>query len=170
MYDDFAILDDDTGAASNEYKKIMGGKILSVKSQQTEDQTEVLQKVEYLSSLLQKLKNDTKNADTKIVLEKTEQNLQLQQQNLLQLFGGLTMALGEKQPETVMFCNNLKLAIQTSGEIVKSLIQIKDAETTAGEIRPQYTDIILAFLDVNNNLVSLFGDCRYRVFRQKRLF
>lgn len=170
MYDDFAILDKEKfDIVNREYQKQKSCKILSVKKLQPEETESLMQKIEYLQKLLQKLKANTKNSDTLLVLDGIIQDVQNQQDKINVLLGG-AMAMGETEPETVIFCNNLKLAIQTTGEIVKQLIEVKDSEQTAGEIKPDYTDIILSFIDINNKLVSLFGECRYRVFRQRKIF
>ena len=171
MYDDFAILDaDKAGLANLEYNRQGAGKILSVKSLQPDNYEGICQKINYLEQLFKKLKQYTKNQDTMLVLDNLSQDLQNQKDKLNVLLVSETVALGEAEPQTVIFCNNLKLAIQTTNEIVGLLIELKDSDQTAGEFRPQYTQIILSFLDINNILVSLFGECRYRVFKQKRLF
>lgn len=167
MYDDFAILNaDKTELAIKEYNRQVTSKTFSVKRLDTEEEN-VFTKIDYLIQLVKKLQNTTKNHDTAVVLQDILQNVQNQKDKLNVLLGSEVVAFGEKQPETVVFCNNLKLAIQTAGEIVQQLILLKDNLETLGELKPQYTQIILSFLNINNILVSLFGDCRYRVFGKK---
>ena len=171
MYDDFAVLDaEKITMANKEYQKQCAGNILSVKSLLPQDNENLWQKISYLQRLLDKLKQNTKNQDTLLVLEGVLQDVQNQQDKLNVLLNNSTITMGETQPETVIFCNNLKLAIQTAGEIVEVLIKLKDSEETAGELRPDITNIILSFLNINNKLVSLFGECRDRTFGQKRRF
>ncbi|MGN1221827.1 MAG: hypothetical protein ACI4TT_01170 [Christensenellales bacterium] len=171
MYDDFAILNEDKmNLANQEYLMHGANKIFSAKSLQPNEKENIMKKVEYLQNLIEKLKKNTNNEDTLLVLDDLSQSVANQKDKINVLFSEAMALAKEVEPNTVIFCNNLKLAIQTTNEIVKMLIETKDSEQTPGEIRPQYTEIIMAFLDINNKLVSLFGECRYRVFGKRKLF
>lgn len=171
MYDDFAILDvDKMNLANQEYLKQGASKTFSAKSMQPNEQENIMKKVEYLQNLIEKLKKNTTNEDALLVLDDLSQSVANQKDKINVLFSETMAIAKEVEPNTIIFCNNLKLAIQTANEIVKMLIEIKDSEQTPGEIRPQYTEIIMSFLDINNKLVSLFGECKYRVFGKRKLF
>ena len=167
MYDDFAILEPNNfDKAIKEYQKFGRSSVLSTKAMQPESQ-KINDKINYLLGLVTKLKQHTTNQDKIFVLDEIYKVVEEQQSafNTLMVEG---LLLAEEEPVTQIFCNNLKLAIQTTAEIVKLMIELKDNDLVAGEIKPQVTDIILQFLDVNNRLVSLFGECRYRGFAQRR--
>ena len=169
MYDDFAVLrPEDFETVAKEYSNQGIGKILSQNNCQQTNTEGIFKKIEYLQNLVEKLKTHTKNEDVLIVLDGIAEDLQSQRDKLRSLVSEEVWTYSSNEPHTVIFCNNLKLAIQTSSEIVKQLIDIKDSENTVGEIRPQFTEIINAFLDINNKLVSLFGECRYRTFRFRK--
>ena len=167
MYDDFAILEPNHfDEAIREYQKTNKSSVLSARAMQPEPE-KINDKINSLLGLVTKLKQHTTNADKIFVLDQIYKDIETQQS----LFGALmvgSLMLAEEEPPTQIFCNNLKLAIQTTAEIVKQMIELKDSDLVAGEIKPQVTDIILQFLDINNRLVSLFGECRYRGFAQRR--
>ena len=111
--------------------------------------------------MLGDLKKRTSNADILLVLDELSITLQEQTKKLTELFDGLTVSQNNDEEEYKMFCNNLKIAINTTSDIVKLLIEIKDDEKTPSEAKLSLTESINTFLDINNKLVSLFGECRY---------
>lgn len=170
MYDDFATMNEaNCLCAERDYSAKKFDKICKTsQSMQIEkNQQDVLKKIEYLQSIVPKLKNHTTNQDVLLVLDEIDEQISTQKTALENFFEKLANFQQNQFENVQIFCNNLKLAIQTTNEIVELLIKIKDSDGTPGEIRPQITDVINGFLNINNKFVSLFGECRYRNFVMK---
>lgn len=167
MYDDYALNPEVFELMAKEYnqrKKSITSLSVSVKAVKKDDVDELFKKIEYLRVLIGSLKSQTKNIDTISVLDRVLQNVKDEQVKLFNLFDGVVLTSSSDDVMTKIFCNSLKLAIDSTGEIVKCLIKIKDDDETF-ELSSSLTESINTFLDVNSMLVSLFGECRYRVFR-----
>lgn len=163
IYNDFAINPQNFEAMAKEYSLQKQSSIFSINKQDVDEKEikSLTAKLEYLRVLLGDLKKRTSNADILLVLDELSITLQEQTKKLTELFDGLTVSQNNDEEEYKMFCNNLKIAINTTSDIVKLLIEIKDDEKTPSEAKLSLTESINAFLDINNKLVSLFGECRY---------
>lgn len=166
-YDDFATMNPQKfELAVKEYSSQKSGKILQTLSQNNNSDILMVQKkVEYLQNLVIELKSDTSNADVLKVLEGLGSDIKVLRDKITALADSLVSVEESEEIVTARFCNNLKLAIQTCCEIVKLLVKIKDDEKTSGENKLFITEIISSVVDINNKLVSLFGECRYRYFK-----
>ena len=163
IYNDFAISPQNFDAMAKEYAMQKQSSIFSVNKQgvSKEDIKYLFSKLEYLRVLIVDLQKRTSNADILLVLDELSKTLYEQNQKLSNLFDGVTWIQTDDEENYKMFCNNLKIAINTTSDIVKLLISIKDDEQTPSETKSLLTDSINVFLDFNNKLVSLFGECRY---------
>ncbi len=163
IYNDFAINPQNFEAMAKEYSLQKQSSIFSINKQDIDEKEikSLTAKLEYLRVLLGDLKKRTSNADILLVLDELSITLQEQTKKLTELFDGLTVSQNNDEEEYKMFCNNLKIAINTTSDIVKLLIEIKDDEKTPSEAKLSLTESINTFLDINNKLVSLFGECRY---------
>ena len=163
IYDDFALSPQNFEVMAKEYALQKQSGVFSVNKQDInkEDVKSLFSKLEYLRVLLVDLKTRASNADIIIVLDELSKTLQEQNQKLTELFDGATWIQTDDEENYKMFCNNLKIAISTTSDIIKLLINIKDDEQTPSEVKLSLTNSINVFLDFNNKLVSLFGECRY---------
>ena len=163
IYNDFAINPQNFEAMAKEYSLQKQSSIFSINKQDVDEKEikSLMAKLEYLRVLLGDLKKRTSNADILLVLDELSITLQEQTKKLTELFDGLTVSQNNDEEEYKMFCNNLKIAINTTSDIIKLLINIKDDEQTPSEVKLSLTNSINVFLDFNNKLVSLFGECRY---------
>ena len=162
-YNDFAINPNIFDVMAKEYQVHTQSKAQSVKVKDFDkkDISELFAKLEYLQTLIKALMANTQNADILLVLDDIQSSLQSQNNLLSELFDSNISTQGMQDEQFKMFCNNLKIAINTTSDIVKILIKIKDSEATDFDKKEKLTNIINSFLDINNNLVSLFGECRY---------
>ena len=165
FYDDFAEMTEANCKSAGREFALKKARVLRASFTKT-DRERLYQKIEYLQEIIPKLKNHTQNQDILNVLQKIDSQISEQKGELKLFFENLskTQFFGD---DVQIFCNNLKLAIQKTNEIVELLIKIKDDDSTPIEIRPQITDVINQFLNINSEFVSLFGECRYRKFVQK---
>ena len=166
VYDDYAINPQSFEIMAKEFSRCQNSEIFSASKNKIVghfDEEPLFKKLEYLKVLLQDLKTRTSNRDVLLVLEGVFEDVKNQTKTLQKLFENASMASFDK-PNVDMFCNNLKLAINTTGEIVKLLISVKDNESVTYDAKLVLTDTIFDFLDINNSLVSLFGECRYLTF------
>lgn len=171
MYDDFAVLGTEHySAMAKEYNNQQSGKILSVKK--ADESTQLLEDVSRkfydLSFIVNRLLEITTNSDAIGVLNEIEHDINTQSEIIKGLIETGVSVQNNKQIDVERYCNNLKLALQVCGEIIKELISIKDRETTSGEAKFALTNVIGAMIDINNKIVSLFGECRYRNFSLRR--
>lgn len=166
MYDDYAMSPENFEIMAKEYN-INQNKVLSLKTKACEinqDDVKLLfNKIEYLRVLVDNLKNHTSNIDILKVLDDVAIDIQDQTKQLSEVLGRIVKGFDNQDDEIKIFCNNLKLAINTAGDIIKLLVKIKDEDETF-ELSPKLTNNINEFVDINNQLVSLFGECRYRGF------
>ena len=167
-YDDYAVSPQNFEAMAKEYNKCIQSNMLNIKhvadvSTQFDENAikSLFNKIEYLRVLINDLKNQTKNQDILTVLSQITDDIQSQINLLSDAFKTNFVAKQDNEDEFKMFCNKLKLAINTTSDIVKLLIGIKDDENTISDIKLILTSSINGFLDINNELVSLFGECRY---------
>ncbi len=167
VYDDYALSPENFEVMAKEYKA-KESNILSLKTKVSEidriDVDSLFNKIEYLRVLVNDLKTRTTNSDVIVVLNQISDDIATETQNLSQTLDGGTIALENETMPIDMFCNNLKIAINTTGDILKLLIKIKDDDETF-ELSPVLTSSTNTFLEINNQLVSLFGECKYRSFR-----
>ena len=163
IYNDFAISPQNFEAMAKEYSLQKQSSIFSANKQDVskEDIKSLFSKLEYLKVLIVDLQKRTSNADILLVLDDLSKVLKEQNQKLSNILDSQTSIQTESEENFKMFCNNLKIAINTTSDIVKLLIKIKDDEQTTGDAKLSLTDSINIFLDINNKLVSLFGECRY---------
>ena len=131
-----------------------------------DEQKQVKNKVEYLLVLVKDLKTRTSNNDVLIVLNNLQSEIENQQHILDDIFQ-ITSEQSSKKADINMFCNNLKIALNTTSDIVKLLIKLKDSDETSFEQKQMLTESINAFLDINNNLVSLFVECQYLLYKSR---
>lgn|SRR5574344_641430 len=169
VFDDFAIMSPQAfEQAIKEYKAQTNKKNLKILIQQdSNDITNLQKKLQYLQKLLYELKDDTKNKDVLSVIEQITNDTKFVIDSILKIANPSTETQSVEKLVTTRFCNNLKLAIQTCGEIVKLMVKIKDDVSTSGENKLLITTLINKIVDINNNLVSLFGECKYRGFLTK---
>ena len=130
---------------------------------ETEYEKQLNDKIEYLLVLVKDLKTRTSNNNILLVLNNLQTEIQNQQKLLGEIFAKAEQC--EAKVKINMFCNNLKIALNTTSDIVKLLIKIKDLQNISYEQKEMLTESINVFLNINNNLVSLFGECRYLVYK-----
>ena len=165
-YDDFALDFESFENMAKEYNAQIQSNALKVEKKDVDEKEikSLLSKIEYLKVLLNDLKRITSNADILLVLDDISSGVESQNKILVELFGqGITIQ-AQAEDNFKMFCNNLKAAIGTTSEIIKTLIEIKDNASVDANTKLKLTEVINNFLDINNSLVSLFGDCRYLRF------
>ena len=165
-YDDFALDFESFENMAKEYNAQIQSNALKVEKKDVDEKeiNSLLSKIEYLKVLLNDLKRITSNADILLVLDDISNGVERQNKILVELFGqGITIQ-AQAEDNFKMFCNNLKAAIGTTSEIIKTLIEIKDNASVDANTKLKLTEVINIFLDINNSLVSLFGDCRYLRF------
>ena len=128
IYDDFALSPQNFEVMAKEYALQKQSGVFSVNKQDInkEDVKSLFSKLEYLRVLLVDLKTRTSNADIIIVLDELSKTLQEQNQKLTELFDGATWIQTDDEENYKMFCNNLKIAINTTSDIIKLLINIKN--------------------------------------------
>ena len=162
MYNDGLIDTSKFEQMAKEYSLVQKSQILKTgKLDISQDEKNLLfVKIEYLKVLTGKLKNLTKNANILQILGEILQKIDNNSQILIELLGQSTAVQTINQTELTMFCNNLKLAINTTGDIIKLLVKIKTDDQTF-ELSPSLTKQINSFIEINNEYVSLFGECQY---------
>lgn len=166
-YNDFAVNLSNFEAMAREYNSKIQSKALKVTNQSVDMQTikDLFTKIEYLRVVVNNLKNHTTNSDILLVLDEISIQIKNNNEMLLNILSKDIIVQSQSQDEFKMFCNNLKIAISTASDIVKILIVIKDSDNISSDIKPKLTESINAFLDINNSLVSLFGECKYLRYR-----
>ena len=123
---------------------------------------QLFEKIAYLKQLLKELKKHNRNEDIIYVLNDIQIDIDKQTEILKKNFDMQTNAFGIDKVETKIFCNNLKLSIQTVLEIIDLL-----ANEQSILFQNENLSIIQSFLQICKKYVSLFGDCQYRLFVQK---
>ena len=166
IYDDYALNPESFEDMAREYqsnrRQVLGLKV-KITEVDPNDVKQLFAKLEYLRVLTQSLKNHTSNADAQKVLDDVLVDIVEQTKRLSEILKPVAMIYQTDEVDLKIFCNNLKLAINTTGDIVKLLVKIKDDDESF-ELSLKLTNSINEFVDINNQLVSLFGECRYRVF------
>ncbi len=175
LYNDYAINPQSFEQMAKEYKNCKNSPGLmsntglladdSHNDRQAELVKQLLKQVEYLRVLTNDLKTRTKNQDIILVLGDIQNQIKLQSDIFANMFGASVQSFASDNVDIKMFCNNLKLATQSATQIVKLLVALKDLEQTTAQQKLSLTDSINQFLDINNKLVSLFGECRYLIYR-----
>ena len=169
LYDDFLMSPENFETMAKEFDKKAKGEILSVKktSVNENDVKDLFKKIEFLRVLVVDLKSKTKNQEILVVLSDISNQIESQNNTLAEVFEDVAtnnVGVQESAEEMAkMFCNNLKIAISTASDIVRLLIKIKD-EDNSFVLAPKLTESTNVFLDINNQLVSLFGECRFLRF------
>lgn len=165
-YNDWAIMGaENQQMASKEYKKISKSKAYSVDFEEKEEG--VFEKIAYLKSLLPILKEHNKNVDVRQVIDEIEYEISIQAGKLHKIFHKDISALETNIPDTQIFCNNLKLSIQTCLEIIKILEEEKNKQDINEQKQKDIAHVLNEFLNITKKYVSLFGECKYRVFNRK---
>ena len=131
-----------------------------------DDQKQLKNKVEYLLVLIKDLKTRTSNNDVLIVLNNLQDEIENQQHIIDDIFQ-IASEQSSQKADINMFCNNLKIALNTTSDIVKLLIKLKDSDETSFEQKQMLTQSMNTFLDINNNFVSLFGECQYLSYKSR---
>ena len=147
---------------AKEYALMQKSQILKTKKCEIsfDDVNTLFAKIEYLKVLTNNLKNRTKNDDILLILGEIFAKIEENEQILSKTLNRNTSVQSLFKAEAKMFCNNLKLAINTTGDILKLLVKIKDDDETF-ELSPALTETINSFIEINNQYVSLFGECQY---------
>ena len=161
-YDDYAINPSNFEQMASEYN-LQKQKIFSLTKKCEIDKSDVnslFEKTEYLKTIVLDLEARTKNGNILLVLKEILEEVESSTKNLSNIFDDSVKTYQTEQFELVMFCNNLKLAINIVGEIIKLLIKIKDDDIKF-EYSQVLTNEINRFIDINNKLASMFGECRY---------
>ena len=159
-YDDWLLIDEkNCSLASVEYDKMSKSQAESL-AKNVEKQ-DVFEKIAYLKSLVPILKNHAQNKDAVLVLQKIEHDLNRQIDDLKTVFGQKTLVLSTSVPDTKMFCNNLKLSVQTCLEITELLTDMV-LQSSSQNHRQKLQQIAKNFFEIVQKYVSLFGECRYR--------
>ena len=168
-YDDFALNPQNFEIMAKEYTNKIQASAFKVRADDANQEAEkkLFANLEYLRVLIYDLKKHTSNKDILLVLDEIKSSVEEKTAVLKTMFKEGISTMDTDDFHLEMFCNNLKLAIQTTGEIVKILVQIKDDDKTKAEAKLSLTDIINEFIDINNNLVSLFGECRYLQYKNR---
>ena len=146
---------------AKEYSLIQKSQILKTKKCEIDpdDISLLFAKIEYLKVLTNDLKNRTKNVSILQVLNEISAKIEQNNDNLTEILEK-NVKTESIESEAKMFCNNLKLAINTTGDILKLLVKIKNDDETF-ELSPALTEVINSFIEINNQYVSLFGECQY---------
>ena len=162
MYNDGLVDTSKFEQMAKEYRLLQKSQILKTKKCEiSSDEISMLfAKIEYLRVLTNDLKNRTKNADILLILGEISKKIEENTESLSKILNQNTLVQCQTKAEAKMFCNNLKLAINTPGDILKLLVKIKDDDSTF-ELSPPLTEIINSFIEINNQYVSLFGECQY---------
>lgn len=147
---------------AKEYSLLQKSQILKTKNCDisSDDVSMLFAKIEYLKVLTNDLSTKTKNADILLILGEISKKIEENTENLSKILNQNALVQCQTKAEAKMFCNNLKLAINTTGDILKLLTKIKDNDSTF-ELSPALTEIINSFIEINNQYVSLFGECQY---------
>ena len=165
-YDDFALSPENFEEMAREYKcnqhQVLGLQVKAFEIDQN-DVKMLFEKFEYLRVLVKSLKNHTSNVDVQRVIDDVLIDIADQTKTLSESLKPVAMTFQNNEEDLKIFCNNLKLAINTTGDIVKLLVRIKDQDESFA-LSPSLTKSVSEFVDINNQLVSLFGECRYRGF------
>ena len=162
-YDDFSIDLSNFEAMAKEYNAQIKSNVLKVEQQDVNNENikSLFNRIEYLKVVVNNLKSHTSNNDILVVLDDTYNKILEQNIFLNNILNGGIFVQNQSQDEFKMFCNNLKIAISTASDVVKVLVKIKDSDIVESDIKPKLTESVNVFLDINNSLVSLFGECRY---------
>ena len=168
-YNDYATLDfDKFETVAKEYARSVNVfKTCSLENKnvisaiKTENNETLSQKLDYLNGLINNLKTNTRNQNLKNLIELLEFDVQNYSSRFKRIFGDDIHSLSEENLMAEMFCNNLKLAIQTSLEIEESLIFALQLEADQS-VKDVIKSFIKEMFQFSKRLVSLFGDCKYR--------
>ena len=166
-YNDFAVNLSNFEAMAKEYNAQIKSSALKITNQNIDERiiSNLFNKIEYLKVVVNNLKKQTSNKDILLVLDDISSQIVKQNDSLSTILSQNATVQSQGQNNFKMFCNNLKIAISTTSDIVKILLSIKDDDNVLVNIKPLLTDSIDTFLDINNSLVSLFGECRYLRYR-----
>ena len=161
MYNDGLVDTSKFEQMAKEYSLLQKSQILKTKNCDisSDDVSMLFAKIEYLKVLTNDLSVKTKNANILLILSEISAKIVQNYDNLTKILKN-NVKTESIESEAKMFCNNLKLAINTTGDILKLLIKIKDDDNTF-ELSPPLTEAINSFIEINNQYVSLFGECQY---------
>ena len=162
MYNDGLVDTSKFEQMAKEYSLLQKSQILKTKNCDisSDDVSMLFSKIEYLKVLTNDLKNRTKNADILLILGEISKKIEENTEILSKILNQNALVQCQTKAEAKMFCNNLKLAINTTGDVLKLLVKIKDDDETF-ELSPPLTEAINSFIEINNQYVSLFGECQY---------
>ena len=130
------------------------------------DDKNLFDKISYLLSLIPVLEQHNKSQEIHIVLNDIEKEIKSQIEILQKFFNEQTKVYSNKLPDTKIFCNNLKLSIQTCLEITSVLASF-GMECQNREQKEKMKTILDNFFEITKKYVSLFGECEYRVYLEK---
>ena len=162
VFDDWQIMGEQSQLqAQAEYAKLKTGQALSVNG--NDYSASIFEKIAYLWQLLFVLKKHNNNNDIILILNNIEKQIKEQIGVLKVIFEQSTQAMQTESVDTKIFCNNLKLSVSTCFEIINLLVK-QQAENLNIDIDKKISVVIENFCDICQQYVSLFGECKYRVF------
>lgn len=162
VFNDWQMMgEDNQNLAQKEFAKISKSEIYATK--QSDFSKEIFDKIAYLKSLLPILKQHNSNSDVRFVLNGIEKNIDEQVKLLHTVFETFAGIFSTEIIETKIFCNNLKLSIQTCLEII-NLLSKQNVKFGNNKIVEK---ILENFVDICQKYTSLFGECQYRIFTNK---
>ena len=165
-YDDWAQMGGiNQQLARREYEKMALSKAYGV--EKIERKESVFEKIAYLKTLLPILKSHNRNVDVRRVVDEIESDVEIQTKELHKIFDKRISALEMSVPDTQIFCNNLKLSIQTCLEIIQILGHEKNKQGYDTNCQKDITHVIENFFEITKKYVSLFGECKYRAFEKR---
>ena len=164
QYNDFAINPENFEKMAKEFN-LQKSNVLTVKNSSisNEQKMELKRKLRELAFIVKNLAKYTNITAVVEVINNIDESIKKEYDNLLPIFEDVVEKESEDEQNYKMFCNGLKLSINIVAEIIKLLIEIKDSDDSF-QYSTVLTNSINNFLDINNQLVSLFGECRYRTF------
>lgn len=119
-------------------------------------------KFNYLQDLVQNLKFHIKNENLNIVVQNLCSDIKDYIERYNKLYLENIIIYSEEDNQIVeQFCNNLKLSIQTSLEIIEGLTEVADLEQNS-QIKNIINNLVTDMFSFAKKLVSLFGECKYR--------
>ena len=164
-YNDCAMMNEcEQTMAQSEYDRLTKSHIFSI--DKAIDDKNLFDKIAYLLSLIPVLRQHNKSQEIHNVLSNIKKRIKLQTEMVKKFFDESTKAYLNNLPDTKIFCNNLKLSIQTCLEIT-SILASFGMECQNREQKEKMKTILDDFFEITKKYVSLFGECEYRVYLEK---
>ena len=160
-YNDWAVMAEHNCVLASKEYSLAKSKALAIDNYDNE----VLQKIEYLLKMLPVLKQHTTSTDVIYILDGIEKQIKEEKTKLQEIFVNYTKTQVAYDTDIQIFCNNLKLSIQTSLEILdllykQILVLDRDKQMVLNGVMNNFFEIIKKY-------VSLFGECEFRIFKAK---